>query len=1088
MIITKKINTGFATALLLMLSFSFIVPFYAEAADPPAIDTVNWSNVDWADTNVSSWTQTSEVQSVTFSGRDISFPHTKAGVWPANYNTTVFPGVPVEGNLWVFAYRNGKWQAATAEWLRPGQTVKKTSNITDACGALHGGLSSFTPAADELMGFMVSGLARSSDRNVEERSNVYMQRWTGITGKSAPNACSSTPAPTPTSRPTPTFSLTSVSPAQAAFGDTLTLRGYQLTDTVQFTAASGQKYTYNGSVNSAKTILTISVPAIPLGTYSVTVYKSANQISNARQLTLQTKPGAFTPPTPKYLDLGDGAFPDAVWYQDRLWVAYKTAGSRIIDLLSFDINLADKKTEKVFNLSTGAGGFPRLTVFSNTLWVAFRDGEASGEDIKLWRRDTDKIESLGAGIGNDPVALGSGYILWQKPEGSFATIYKRSLTGGSVSAVQAGAPTGISRVTSGGSAVLIDKDREAVSWGVRAWFASPLIVATDVTPHDDNGIAVRFNNDPASEFNLWTNERAHTPHAATDGKGNYAVVTWNPNVRVAVFKGLVGGATVPDDEVPVCDPWPEDVVEMSACNEYYGQNPSAREDEPGTASNPITISGLPGNPAGAINGAYSEKHDSVLLATQKIVGAYSESTGGAGTQIVGVLADPKTLEPKGSVFRIDSDNNSYHAVPKVAYSPDGDVYLVAWEDTRPCGKNCRSIYGRLVSGDGKPVGNSDFAIDLGQSFLGDVVYDPVNKKFIVGYEPGYVAFRTIDPTSGSVSPEVTVVSSFPYQGQFGIAVNTNNNEYWFAYTTVFNPDTFDTPNEDDRIFFSRVNATTLQVIGDPVQLSRTRLGRVNFSGSRIAYSPQSGGAIAIWNEGNREGISGTWGRTIYDDGSLSEEYPVITPSTLQYSDGYGSSMVNYNPWTDTFFVSSGDWNGNAWISELDVNGIVYSQEIALSVVPTTGAVGSFNITQIATPQGAVTFASQNYSRLVGTVYNSPSAPGPRTSYPTPGPSAPPTPVDVTAVGKLVAQVYLWALAAAALLALLVIVFGGYKVMTAGGNGKQASDGKEYLYSAIVGLVILLSSYLILSTINPDLTDFSLGSLNSLNGAPTAQQQ
>jgi len=255
---------------------------------------------------------------------------------------------------------------------------------------------------------------------------------------------------------------------------------------------------------------------------------------------------------PKYLDLGDGVFPDVVWYKSRLYVAYKSGNNLAINLYSFDKNLGDKKTEKIFTLSPGAGGFPRLTVSNNTLWVAYRDGEASGEDIKLWRQDTEATESLGPGIGNDPVALGYGYIAWQKligAQGVDSKVYRRALTGGTATFVRNWLPTGISRILSSGSVVMIDTDRTAVTWGLNAWFAGILTVATDVTPHDDNGVAVRFNNLASSEFNLWLGQRTHTPHAATDGLGNYAVATWNPTVRVAVFTG--SGTTVTTSDISV---------------------------------------------------------------------------------------------------------------------------------------------------------------------------------------------------------------------------------------------------------------------------------------------------------------------------------------------------------------------------------------------------------------------------------------------------------------------------------------------------------------------------------------------------------
>ena len=342
------------------------------------------------------------------------------------------------------------------------------------------------------------------------------------------------------------LAITSVSPTSATAGvTTLTITGTNLTTTVQFFDGGGARTTVTGTVNAAKTQTTILVPGtLPTGSITVKIYKDANTVSNGKTIQItNTGGGGGTFPAPvgtKYLDLGNvGVFPDVTWYQGRLWLAYR--GTNTIEVYSFDTNLQGKKTEKIFNLNPGAGGFPRMTTSNNTLWVAFRDGEASGEDIKLWRKDTDTTESLGPAWGNNPVALGFGYIAWQNWDGATSKIYRRVLTGGTNTLVGNSLPTGISRVLSSGNVVTADTDRTAASWGLDAWFAGDMTVAVDITPHDDNGIAGRFSSSAASEFNLWANQRSHNPHAATDGNGNYAVAVWNPNIRVAVFTKAGGG-------------------------------------------------------------------------------------------------------------------------------------------------------------------------------------------------------------------------------------------------------------------------------------------------------------------------------------------------------------------------------------------------------------------------------------------------------------------------------------------------------------------------------------------------------------------
>lgn len=76
------------------------------------------------------------------------------------------------------------------------------------------------------------------------------------------------------------------------------------------------------------------------------------------------------------------------------------------------------------------------------------------------------------------------------------------------------------------------------------------------------------------------------------------------------------------------------------------------------------------------------------------------------------------------------------------------------------------------------------------------------------------------------------------------------------------------------------------------------------------------------------------------------------------------------------------------------------------------------------------------------------------------------------LGKCVNQIYVWSLGIAALLALFMIVIGGYITLTSAGNAQRASAGKSYITSSIIGLVLLFGAYLLLNTINPDLVNFN----------------
>ena len=82
-----------------------------DATYPAEID----GPIHWLHTNVSSWPVTSSLHASV--GSTISFPYSKANVWPAVDG--------VNANPWVIVkWTDGKWYAATFEWLRKGQLIE----------------------------------------------------------------------------------------------------------------------------------------------------------------------------------------------------------------------------------------------------------------------------------------------------------------------------------------------------------------------------------------------------------------------------------------------------------------------------------------------------------------------------------------------------------------------------------------------------------------------------------------------------------------------------------------------------------------------------------------------------------------------------------------------------------------------------------------------------------------------------------------------------------------------------------------------------------------------------------------------------
>ena len=68
------------------------------------------------------------------------------------------------------------------------------------------------------------------------------------------------------------------------------------------------------------------------------------------------------------------------------------------------------------------------------------------------------------------------------------------------------------------------------------------------------------------------------------------------------------------------------------------------------------------------------------------------------------------------------------------------------------------------------------------------------------------------------------------------------------------------------------------------------------------------------------------------------------------------------------------------------------------------------------------------------------------------------------------------MAVAGILAVTVIAFGGIYYLISLGRGKFTNEGKQWIKAGVFGLLLLISSYLITYTINPDLVNFRLQKL------------
>ena len=75
------------------------------------------------------------------------------------------------------------------------------------------------------------------------------------------------------------------------------------------------------------------------------------------------------------------------------------------------------------------------------------------------------------------------------------------------------------------------------------------------------------------------------------------------------------------------------------------------------------------------------------------------------------------------------------------------------------------------------------------------------------------------------------------------------------------------------------------------------------------------------------------------------------------------------------------------------------------------------------------------------------------------------------IAEYIAAVYKYAIGIVGILATVVMMVGGIIWLTAGGNATRVGEAKSWITASLTGLVIALSSYMILYQINPDLIKF-----------------
>jgi len=81
--------------------------------------------------------------------------------------------------------------------------------------------------------------------------------------------------------------------------------------------------------------------------------------------------------------------------------------------------------------------------------------------------------------------------------------------------------------------------------------------------------------------------------------------------------------------------------------------------------------------------------------------------------------------------------------------------------------------------------------------------------------------------------------------------------------------------------------------------------------------------------------------------------------------------------------------------------------------------------------------------------------------------------DTSQITDLVRYFYEWGVAIGGIAAFIALVWAGFQYLTSAGDPGRMKDALDRIRSAVLGLVLLLASYLILNFINPQLTTLEI---------------
>lgn len=73
---------------------------------------------------------------------------------------------------------------------------------------------------------------------------------------------------------------------------------------------------------------------------------------------------------------------------------------------------------------------------------------------------------------------------------------------------------------------------------------------------------------------------------------------------------------------------------------------------------------------------------------------------------------------------------------------------------------------------------------------------------------------------------------------------------------------------------------------------------------------------------------------------------------------------------------------------------------------------------------------------------------------------------------LIQSIVTWVLGLLALVAVIMIIIGGFMWMTAGGNDDKVGSAKKYIISAVIGLIVILAAWIIVNFVIRQFTNLA----------------